>query len=749
MTISSDELIKYFLLEAEDYINTLIEGIEELEAKGYNRETIQSLFRVTHTLKGSASLVKLENITKLSHKLEDFFEVLLNNEIEYNNTFIQYIKRIINSLVTLINEVSKNNHEVSELDPELLEIIDNILQTKQIPTTQEVSETFSVLPVINTVRIDLGIIENILNSLGEVLIQKNAITDKEKELLDIIEEISHSGKRLLSEITDFSDRYWLSSKDKSQKITDSFFADFSDLQFDRYDEYHILLRKIQEISNDITEGIKSLINFSENLSSHFKAITQEINYLRDNLIEIRMIPAGKLLHRLSEAVKDMVDDIEKLVDIEIKGSEIKLDKPIFDALYEPLIHILRNAVQHGIEAPDERIEKGKDKIGHIQIKVSKEGKNINIAITDDGRGIDIEKIKEKALEDGIIQEDKISSLSKEELLSYIFSPGFSTANQIDFLSGRGMGLNIVKTAISKLKGSIEVFSDIDKGTTFLIKVPQSLSISSLLVFRSSNLEYSIPLNYVEEILALEDYPEIWKNRTINYKNRNIQVKVFSEIFTSTNGKKPKKGFIIVFNFSGIRKGLIVEDILGFEEAIVKNFGKFLEGLTQYLGYLISGKGIPRYVIDPLKLFEEEFIFTTMYDKFFEKSIPHTGAVLIVDDSISVRKSLQNILEAKKVKVITAKDGTEALKHLEQKSVDLVITDLEMPIMHGYELISRIRKDARFKDLPIIVLTSRGTKKHEEKAFALGADGYIVKPFDEKTISNVLLNFGLIKNELNF
>ncbi len=744
MTISSEELIKYFLLEAEDYVNTLIEGIEDLETKGYNKDTIQDLFRATHTLKGSASIVKLEKITKLSHKLEDFFEALLNEEISYNLSFVHYIKKIVNFLVTLINEVSETGQEKSELNSELLKMIDEILQTKQIPVQKEVAETFSVMPVINTVRIDLGIIDNILNSLGEVLIQKNAITDKEKELLDIIEEISHSGKRLLSEITDFSDRYWLSSKDTSQKVIDSFFTDFSDLEFDRYDEYHILLRKIQEISNDISEGIKSLITFSENLTSNFKSLTQEINYLRDNLIEIRMIPAGKLLHRLSEAVKDMVNDTDKQIEVEVEGSDIKLDKPVFDALYEPLIHILRNAIQHGIESTDERIEKGKKKTGHIRIKIHKEGKNIIITISDDGRGIDIEKIQEKAVEEGLIQESKLSSLTKEEILSYIFSPGFSTAEQTDFLSGRGMGLNIVKTAVSKIKGNIEVDSDIDRGTTFQIKVPQSLSITSLLVFRSSNLEYSIPLNYVEEVLLLEDFPEAWKNRTITHKNKNIPVKIFSEIFASTNGKKPDRGYIIIFNFSGIRKGLIVEDILGFEEAIIQNFGKFLEGLTQYLGYFISAKGVPRYVVDPLKIFEEEFIFTPITEHLLEKSPAHAGTVLVVDDSISVRKSLQNILEAKKVRVITAKDGTEALRYLEKKSVDLVITDLEMPVMHGYELINRLRKDARFNDLPIVVLTSRGTKKHEEKALSLGADGYIIKPFDEKTISQLLLKFGLLK-----
>ncbi len=744
--LSNSELIKYFLIEAEDYLNTLIEGVEELESRDFNKDTVEALFRATHTLKGSASIVKLDKITTLSHKLEDFFEALLNDQIEYNASFLYYVKKVINAIVNLVNEVAETGQEKSEIDNDLIKTIDAIFVTKQLPSPEIIAEPFEILPVVNTVRIDLGLVENIITSLGEILVQKNTIADKERELVDIIEEISNSGKRLLKEINDFSEIYWFTSQEKGQKVLDSFFTDFSDLQFDRYEEYHIVLRKIQEITNDITEGIKTLANFSENLSFLFKSIGREINYLKDSLIEVRMIPAGKLLQRLAEAAKDIAESLGKLVDIEIKGAEIKLDKPIFDGLYEPIIHIIRNALQHGIELPEERIKKGKEKVGHIKIAVYKEGKNVNIRIKDDGKGIDIDKVKEIALEKGLISEERLPYISKEEMLSYIFAPGFSTSEEVDFQSGRGMGLNIVKTAISKLKGTIEVFSEIDKETDFVIKIPQSLSVSNLLVFRSSNLEYAIPLNYVEEVLSVDDFPELLKDRSFTHKNRNIPIKIFSEIFYPMNGKNITGGYVIILNFSGIRKGLVVEDIIGHEETTIHSFGKFLEGLRQYLGYYIASKGNPRYVVDPLKIFEEEFMFAAAKDRILE-TVLYLGSVLVVDDSISVRKALQNTLETKKIRVYTARDGYEALDILEKKAVDLIITDLEMPGMHGYELINRLRSDSRFKDLPIVVLTSRGTKKHEEKAISLGADGYIVKPFDDQTISNILSKFDITKNTI--
>jgi len=742
--INKSELIKYFLLEADECVNTLIEAIEELEKNGYDKEAIEALFRVTHTLKGSASIVKFDKIAELSHKLEDLFEALLNQELNFDNSLISHIKKIINLIVTLVNEVHETGEEKSNIDQELIELIDDILSSKEMPVKQYEPTTFEVLPITNTVRVELGLIEHIFTSLGEVLVQKNTITDRERELLNIVEEISQSSRMLLKEIADFSDRYWLAQQDSGQKITDIFFTDFSDLEFDRYDEYHIFLRKIQEITNDITDGINSLLVFSENLSYNFKSLGREISFLKDSLLEIRMIPIGKLLHRICEAIKDTAKDIGKNIEIEIKGAEIKIDKPVFESLYEPILHILRNAIKHGIEFPEERVRKGKQPIGNIAINLKKEGNYVVINIKDDGRGIDIEKVKETAIVRGLISSKDASILPEDEILSYIFASGFSTSDEIDLQSGRGMGLNIVKTTILKLKGTIEVSSELNKETTFTIKIPQSLTVNNLLVFRSSDLDFAIPINYIDEILTIEDFPQVMEERNINYKNRNIPVKLFSEFSLSLNSKALEKGYIILLNFSGTRKGLVVDDILGYEEATVNNFGKFLEGLTQYTGYFISGRGIPRYVVDPLKIFEEDIVVTAQYQPIQEQYL-HLGAVLVVDDSISVRKALQNILEAKKLKVYVAKDGSEALKLMENKNIDLLITDLEMPVMHGYELISRVRKDARFKDVPIIVLTSRGTKKHEEKALALGADGFIVKPFDEGTISQILSKFELETN----
>ncbi|MCS7214919.1 MAG: response regulator [Thermodesulfovibrio sp.] len=741
MTDKSD-LIKYFLIEADDCLNILIDGIEELELRGYKVETIENLFRATHTLKGSANLVNLNKIAKLSHKLEDLFEALIKGEIKYDSSHLSIIKNIANLIVVMINEVHESGSEKSDIKDKDINIIDAILSKKQLPQLKYDFTTYSVPQIIGKIRIEPKKFEDIFSSLNEVFYQKNRIKDKERELINIIEEISNSSKKLSKLVENLANIEVFPVNGGNQRILDSFSTGFDELEFDTNLEYQILLNKLKEITLDIKEGVKLLTIFSEVFSSFLKSFNRENTYLIDSIIETRMIPVGKLLHRISEAIKDKAKDLGKSVEVEIIGGEIKIDQSIIESLYEPILHILINSINHGIETSEERIKKGKEPKGQIKIKVESQGNGIVISIKDDGRGIDVEKVKELAINKGFLSLEHASFASKEEILSCIFSPGFSTAPKTDFISGRGMGLHIVENEITKLNGTIEVMSEIERETTFIIKLPQHLTISKLLIFRANELDFAVPVNFIEEVLPVENFSDLAERRVIYHRERNIPVKIFLEIFFSTI-RDHQEGYLILFNFSGKRKALLVEEILGFEEAKIQCFGKFLEGLNHYLGYYISSKDIPRYVINPLKIFEEEFkIKKSSYDPI--KSLPFKASILVVDESLSVRKTIQTLFESKNFKVYTARNGVEALDILKKNVINLVITELEIPIIHGYEIIKRIKKDGRFKDTPVIVLTSIGTDKHIEKALALGAEAYIVKPFDEKVIEKQVLN--LLKRE---
>lgn len=349
------------------------------------------------------------------------------------------------------------------------------------------------------------------------------------------------------------------------------------------------------------EVLDEYLKFLRKISEFAKS--REIQHLKEHLIEIKMIPIGKLFDNIFQTIKDVAENSGKSIETDIKGAEIKIDGAIFDSLYEPVVHILRNIVQYGIEKPEERLKNGKRQTGYIKINVKRKGRDIVIRIKNDGRVIDTERVKQLALDKGLISSEYAIS-SPEEILSYIFTPEFSISEEVDFSSGIGMGFDIVKIAISKIKGSVEVFSGKNEETIFTIKVPQSLIVSILLIFRSLNLEFAVPISHIEEIIHVKDFPDLKDKKIIIHRDRIIPVKFFYEFFLPSFDKISEKAYIIVFNLFGVRKGLVVEDILGYEEVIIHGFGEFLKGLNQYLGYYVSGE-MPRYVIDPLRILDEE------------------------------------------------------------------------------------------------------------------------------------------------
>jgi chemosensory pili system protein ChpA (sensor histidine kinase/response regulator) len=410
--------------------------------------------------------------------------------------------------------------------------------------------------------------------------------------------------------------------------------------------------------------------------------------------------------------------------------------------------MIRNSIGHGIEKGAQRIRSGKRKEGIISLSARREGINIIIEIGDDGVGIDTSKVFAAAVKQGLAKPD--AKLSREEILSLIFLPGFSTAVATDMTSGRGVGMNAVRTQISNINGTLELTTEVEKGTTFRIKVPSSLAITNVIVFISGATEFVMPTSLIEEVVHYEPVPVDDKSDDrkesvdmVYHRGTPIQAKRLSDVFYFTgNGHEGKKdSFVLVCSISNKRVGLIVDEVLGQEEAIIKPVNRFLEGLSIYSGITISGDGLVRLVLNPIKIFEEEtrtFLITPPEMESFEGR-----RVLIVDDSLSVRKYLSTFLMARNLKVYAAGNGNEALKMLEETEVDLIITDLEMPVMHGYELVSRIKASDTLKAIPIIVLTSRSTGKHREKALELGADDYLVKPFDERALVASLKKYSLL------
>ena len=803
------ELLEYFLAEAEDYLNVLSRGIPALETASDRTSLLEELFRSAHTLKGAAAIVRLTVTSSIAHSMEDILETFKDKHIAINKDVIELLLSMLDAIASIVRDISEGKWEDKALEDKFADRVAEVLaqaggsadapgnlytdediydavpiaasapdiadaaeQAADVTATDRIGPTGPLVseitkmplaaaikapePVVkrkedveyffgNFIRIDLKKIEDMFNLISEVTIMKNTMIKKTKAAGEVSEEVLFAGKRLLEEVNAFAERHSFTISDNTRYV-DPLFSEFGELEFDRYDEQNLFSRKLQEMTEDISEALKELMQFYGTFQEEIKSLDKIVKLLRADLSESRMIDIGRLFQRFVRPIKDMAREHDKRIDLQMTGQSTKIDRVIFENLFDPLMHMIRNCISHGIEKGDRRTRSGKRREGIISLSARREGINIIIEIRDDGAGIDTERVFNEAAKQGLVSPD--AQLSREEILSLIFLPGFSTAGHTDMTSGRGVGMNAVRSQISNINGTLELSTEVGKGTTFRIRVPSSLAITNVIVFSYGSMEFVMPTSLIEEVVQYEpagQEPGDPKQPfiTVNHRNTTIQAKRLSDVFyIAGNGQTGKKDtFVIVCNISNKRVGLIVDDVMAQEEAIIKPVNRFLEGLSIYSGITISGEGQVRLVLNPLKIFEEEtrtFMITPPEIESFEGR-----RVLIVDDSLSVRKYLSTFLTARNLKVYSAANGSEALKVLEEDEIDLIITDLEMPVMHGYELVSRIRSSEKLKGIPIIVLTSRSTGKHKEKALELGADEYLVKPFDERSLVSSLKKFALL------
>lgn len=761
MAYDTSGLLEFFLQEAEEHISILEEGITHL-SEDSDVSAVESLFRSAHTLKGAAALVKLHGISRIAHRMEDILEEIKDGQRKINGSIRDLLLYGLDVIKDEIRKISAGDKETPGRDEEVIKHIEEALQkvTERESPVRVESHSEGDIPYQeprkllvpekrlsigrrkedielftgNFVRINIVQIENILNLIGEITIKKNYLLQKIKKTIDLSEEITGSGAKLLKEVSSFAERYSYSLPG-SVKYLDPLLAEFGELEFDRYDDLNLFSRKLEEMTADITEALKSLSEFFDTFADDLKSMDNLIKLLRTEISEMRMIEIGRLFQRFSRPIKEMAGQYGKEVELLIYGGDTKVDKVIFERLFDPLMHLVRNAIIHGIEKPEERKQKGKKTAGVIMLSARREGSVVLIEVHDNGRGIPTYRIFEEAVKLGLMKPEY--KPSKQELLSLIFMPGFTTSSTADMGSGRGMGLDAVRNLIAQINGSIEVDSEVDMGTTFSIKVPTSLAITNVIVVKIHDIEFVIPVNFVDEVTEID---LAGAPKTFNHRGSEIEIKLLSELL-GFNGNGSAKGLrrpLIICNLTDRRAGLVVDEIVGQEETIIKPINKFLSGLTVYSGSTISGDGKLRFVLNPLNIFKTEMKPAQVRAKEEEKESSKT--VLVVDDSLSVRKYLTAFLEGRRFKVISATNGAEALEVLEDRNVDLIITDLEMPVMHGYELIHRLKTSQKWRNIPIVILTSRSAEKHKIKALQSGVMDYLVKPFEERAMLEVLRKY---------
>jgi chemosensory pili system protein ChpA (sensor histidine kinase/response regulator) len=629
------------------------------------------------------------------------------------------------------------------------------------------------MPQSKSVRIALERLDRMMNAVGELVINRTRMLGRVAELERLADVLNFSKARMQDKVAEFQEKHEFSRLHSAPapKPSDNFplrggyssyshtfdhsLAEFSELEMDRYDDFNILSRSLTEISADITEVLTQLDGFVRRVDGDIDEFTKLAHRLQDEITQARMVPIGNLYTRLSRTVRDAAKAVNKKVELTLAGAETELDNNIIQQISDPLIHLVRNAVAHGLERDEERYEQGKSDSGNVAVRAYHRGNHIYIEVEDDGRGIDYEKVRKTAVDHGLLSAESAAELGERDLLDLLFQPGFSTAPRKTELAGRGVGLDVVKSNLALLNGEIEVETQKGLGSRFTLKVPLTLIISQALFVRCGNSMFALPLAFVEEIrrLKITDVEEVGAKLLTKVRDVVTEI-VRMDSALGLEPIQPINGYfrMVIVNVAGRQVGLVVEDVVRKDEIVIKSLGEFLRNLKMFPGATIAPDGSLILLIDVNRLVAGEAIehrplmTSANAARVFAPGaaavangaipqeamdfVPEEKLVLLVDDSISVRKFVGRMLEKAGYRVRLAADGLEALEIVTQTRCDLVVTDLEMPRTNGYELLSHLRQDAQTRGIPVMVVTSRAGAKHRDRAIKEGAAAFLTKPVQE-------------------
>lgn len=610
------------------------------------------------------------------------------------------------------------------------------------------------------IRISGGLIEHMINLSGESAINRARIDMGMSSLTSSIEEMGTTVQRLADQLRRMEielEAQILSQIDEELIGHEG----FDPLEMDQYSSLNQLSKSLTESASDLIDINSTLLEKTRDSESLLLQLSRTQTELQDGLMNSRMVPFTRLKPRLERTVRQTANQLDKKVELTIKNAEGEIDRTILERITSPLEHMLRNAVDHGVEDTKTRLNAGKSSQGNISLEVLREGSEIVIMLTDDGGGIDVESVRKKAVSQGLIEESD-TSLTDSDIMQYIFNAGITTTQKVTQISGRGVGMDVVISEIRQLGGSVSVTSEAGVGSRFTIRVPLTVAISDALVVRAADRYYAIPLVQIERVVRvnpekLQDHYQSGATTLqiddvdyrVRYLNEILSGNQLNDLIVSTNVSLP---LIIIKNSSGQNIALQVDQIAGSRiEVVVKPLGRQLSHIQGISAATIMGDGSVMLILDPIALMRnasmlEPIVPLTKQGAKQSSAQPH---VLIVDDSVTVRKVTSRFLERQEYTVTLAKDGVDAVEILQETLPDLILLDIEMPRMDGFEVAIQIRNSKRLQHIPIIMITSRTGEKHRARALEIGVDDYMGKPFQENELLDNIQRLLATNNSLTY
>ena len=607
-----------------------------------------------------------------------------------------------------------------------------------------------------SIRVSLDRLDALMNLVGELVIARSRLERHLIQLEQAGELLSFTQSRMTQTVAEFESKYAdrmvpparQSGGGSPEPGTTALGDVFDELEFDRYDDFNLLARRVGEISNDLTEIQHQVTGLIRIVREDAGGVQRLSGALRDQITRARMVPVGRLFAPFVRMVRDGARAAGKSVALEVQGETVEMDTTIVELMADPLIHLVRNAIAHGIETEEERRGQDKPSHGTIHLGAAHKGGSIYIEVADDGRGIDVEAVGEAARRGGFVTAETLARLGERDILDLIFLPGLSTASSVTTDAGRGVGMDVVRENVGRLGGEIEVETERGRGTRFRIRLPLTVAISDALTVNVGPQTLAIPVSAVKGAVVMR--PEQIRTtdgvESVEIEGENVELVRLDRLLQIPEPEARGALSIVTLRTGRRTLAVVVDEFLSKEEIVIKNLGTFLQGIGPFSGATVTGQGRVILLLDSLKLLDMSAAASWPRAVEEIRAEPEAAAapvvdarrrIMLVDDSLSVRKFVGGMLERAGFHVTTARDGAEALQQLAELTVDVLITDLEMPRLNGYELIRGLSRQPTTRDLPVVILTTRAGAKHVNLARELGVEHYVAKPVDEASFVQLI------------
>ncbi|MDU9407245.1 Hpt domain-containing protein [Pseudomonas sp. zfem001] len=773
---ADSDILDIFLEEGDDLLEAMEVSIGRWEEQRDDVSAIDEMLRTLHTLKGGARLAGQKRLGDLSHDLEQHLSEALLQGAPWPESLLLDVQSgfegLQNELDVLRQRLSASlgdepvaaDTEVEPAAAPVSNLLNPIVAASDVPSQLQAPK---VLPFVQRaqeaaleaasrrapqelVKVPAELLEGLVNLAGETSIFRGRVEQQVSDVGFTLSEMEATIDRVRDQLRRLDTETQAQILSRYQAEAErAGYEDFDPLEMDRHSQLQQLSRALFESASDLLDLKETLAAKNRDAETLLLQQARVNTELQEGLMRTRMVPFDRLVPRLRRIVRQVAGELGKQVEFVVGNAEGEMDRTVLERIVAPLEHMLRNAVDHGIELSDVRRAAGKSETGTIRLNLGREGGDIVLTLDDDGGGIRLEAVRRKAIERGLMDAD--SDLSDHEILQFILEAGFSTAEKVTQISGRGVGMDVVHSEVKQLGGAMSIDSTLGQGTRFTIRLPFTVSVNRALMVYSGEDLYAIPLNTIEGIVRvspfeLEAYYAPDAPR-FEYAGQAYELKYLGDLLN--NGQHPKLVGqslplpVILVRSSEHAVAVQVDSLAGSREIVVKSLGPQFAGVHGISGATILGDGRVVVILDLLATIRvlhahlqnqlTPRLASRQASASEEVEIDRPTLVMVVDDSVTVRKVTSRLLERNGMNVVTAKDGVDAIAQLQEHKPDIMLLDIEMPRMDGFEVATLVRHDERLKDLPIIMITSRTGEKHRERAMSIGVNQYLGKPYQESLL----------------